>query len=170
MEKALKVVNALKKKGIVKNYAVGGGIAALFYIEPVLTYDLDILFIPSESKHKLAVLSPVYECLKKMGYMPYQEHIMIEGIPTQFIPAYNELTEEAVKHAKKTKYKNETAKVLRAEYVFAIMLQTGRPKDKERMAKIFMESRINKAILASIVKNHGLETEFDKFLRRKNEK
>lgn len=170
MEKALRVVNALKEKRIIKDYAVGGGIAALFYVEPVLTYDLDILFIPSESGHKIAVLSPVYNSLKKMGYKPYQEHIMIEGIPTQFIPAYNELTEAAVAHAKKVKYRNVTAKVLRAEYLFAIMLQTGRFKDKERMAKFFAESKLNKKILADIAEKHGLKTEFEKFLKRYHEK
>jgi len=68
LEKALKVTNELKKSGLIKAYAIGGGIAATYYIEPILTYDLDIFFIPRAEG--LDVLSPVYEELKKRGYTP----------------------------------------------------------------------------------------------------
>ena len=36
-------------------------------------------------------LSTLYKCLRKKGYKEQEEHIVIEGIPVQFIPAYNEL-------------------------------------------------------------------------------
>ena len=39
-----------------KAYAIGGGIAATYYIEPVLTYDLDIFFIPASEG--LDILAP----------------------------------------------------------------------------------------------------------------
>ena len=40
MKKTPKVINELKERGLIDDYAIGGGIAALFYIEPFLTYDL----------------------------------------------------------------------------------------------------------------------------------
>ena len=42
MEKVLKVLNRMEKEGIIKKYCIGGGIATVFYIEPLLTYDVDI--------------------------------------------------------------------------------------------------------------------------------
>ena len=48
MEKALLVIEEMTRLGIIKAYAIGGGIAATYYIEPVLTYDLDVFFIPIE--------------------------------------------------------------------------------------------------------------------------
>ncbi len=48
MEKALIVVEEMTRLGIIKSYAIGGGIAATYYMEPILTYDLDIFFIPAK--------------------------------------------------------------------------------------------------------------------------
>lgn len=42
MEKTLRVLNALEREGIVRCYAIGGAVAAIFYMEPFLTYDLDV--------------------------------------------------------------------------------------------------------------------------------
>jgi len=50
MEKALQVIEEITRLGIIKAYAIGGGIAATYYIEPVLTYDLDIFFIPAKDE------------------------------------------------------------------------------------------------------------------------
>jgi len=58
MEKTLKVIKELKEKKVLKDFSIGGGIAALYYIEPLLTHDLDILFIPSEDS--IDVLAPIY--------------------------------------------------------------------------------------------------------------
>jgi hypothetical protein len=45
----MRVASAIRdRSGFIKAYAIGGGIAATYYIEPVLTYDLDIFFIPAK--------------------------------------------------------------------------------------------------------------------------
>jgi hypothetical protein len=54
LKKTLKVLNDLKKKGIIKDYAIAGGIATIFYVEPILTYDLDIFFTNCRNS------SPIY--------------------------------------------------------------------------------------------------------------
>jgi len=105
LRNTLKIINELKKKKLIKDYAIGGGIAALFYIEPFLTYYLDIFVIlPSKeiNKKKLILLSPIFEYLASKGYSWRGEHIIIEGIPVQFIPA-DPLEEEAIKNAKEIK-------------------------------------------------------------------
>ena len=47
MEKALIVIKEMTRLGIIKSYAIGGGIAATYYIEPVLIYRLGVSFIPA---------------------------------------------------------------------------------------------------------------------------
>ena len=46
MEKALELINQLKKEGLIKDYAICGAIAVSYYTEPVLSLDLDILLCP----------------------------------------------------------------------------------------------------------------------------
>ena len=36
----LRVIRELKDKRIILDFAIGGGIAVLYYVEPLLTYDL----------------------------------------------------------------------------------------------------------------------------------
>jgi len=85
MDKAIKVINEMQSKCIVKKYAVGGAVAAIFYVEPILTYDLDVFFEPPEGNDGLLVLSPVYDYLKGKGYKTEKEHILIDGIPALFM-------------------------------------------------------------------------------------
>ena len=71
MKKAIEVMNELKEKGLIKDYAIGGAIAALRWVEPFFTQDLDIFVILEKeaNKQELIVLSPIYEYLKNKGYI-----------------------------------------------------------------------------------------------------
>ena len=139
MEETLKVLNELEKKGLIERYVIGDGIGVLYYAEPVLTYDLDVFCVLPTEREGFITLSPIYEYLRKKGYRVDGEHIVIEGIPVQFIPAYNKLVEEAVDEAGEVKYKRVKTRIVRAEHLLAIMLQTYRAKDRERMLLILDE-------------------------------
>ncbi len=39
---AIAVVERLMSEGLIRKYAIGGALAALFYLEPALTEDIDI--------------------------------------------------------------------------------------------------------------------------------
>lgn len=166
MEKTLKVLNELEAKGLVERFAIGGGIAALFYTEPVLTYDLDVFVFLPATEDPLPTLSPLYDYLRSRGYREHKEHVLVEGVPVQFIPAYNPLIEEAVKEAKEIKYKRSKTKVLRAEHLFVIMLQTDRAKDKARMALFLEEAKMNQRELGQIIKRHGLSAKWNEFKKQ----
>lgn len=161
MKKAIEVIKELKKNNIIADYAIGGGIAALYYIEPILTYDLDIFVIILEkNKEKsLIELTPIYDFLKNKGYNWKGEHIIIEGVPVQFIPA-DELEKEAIKRAKETTYQQVKTKLLTPEYLIAILLRAGRKKDLDKITKLFEQTKINKQKLETILKKYKL---FEKF-------
>jgi hypothetical protein len=68
--------------GVIEGYAIAGAVAAIFYTEPTDTVDLDIL-----------VAFPKTDSFITLGPME-NEGIVIEGIPVQFLPTTNALSEE----------------------------------------------------------------------------
>jgi hypothetical protein len=163
VEKTIRVIRELKEKKIIKDFAIGGGIAVLYYIEPLLTYDLDIFFIPTEES--LDVLSPIYKQMREKGYKTQMEYIIIEGVPVQFIPVYNELIRESVLNAAGVRYGRLKTKVLGLEYLVAIMIQTFRPVDRERLSRIFEEADVDLRLLTKILKRYKLFDRYQEFRR-----
>jgi len=161
MRKAIEVIRKLVEDGTVTAYAVGGGMAATFYAEPVLTYDLDVFIILPTGGGPLVSLAPVYERLGAMGYAPEREHVLIAGMPVQLIPAYNALVEEAVVRAVDLPLGDSRVRVVGPEYLLAIMVQTGRPKDRARAAIFLDEAAIDGVRLKEILKRHGLAGKLD---------
>ncbi len=166
MEKTLRILNGLEKSGLITRYAIGGAIAVLFHAEPVLTYDMDIYCFLPEQTGPLVTLSPIYAFLKKSGYREDKEHVLIEGVPVQFIPAYNDLVTEAVTQAVETKFKRTRTRVVRVEHLLAIMLQTDRPKDRTRITHLLDEAKIDARKLEGILKRHALRAKWREFKRR----
>ncbi len=165
MDKAIKVLNEMQSTGIIKKYAIGGAVAAIFYIEPMLTYDLDVFYVPLEEHDGLLALSSVYNYLKGRGCKTEKEHILIQGVPVQFLPVYDELIEEAVDNAAQLEYRGITVNVIKQEYLIAIMVQTFRPKDKERIIKFLNEGHFDETSLVRVLEKHGLKERFDTFRR-----
>lgn len=156
MEKTITVLNSLRRDGVLDEYAIGGAIALLFYTEPVTTYDLDVFCLLPEREGSLATLAPIYDHLRRHGYAADREHVVIEGIPVQFIPAYNELVREAVEQAVERPFKNVPVRVLRLEHLLAIMVQTGRAKDRARASQVMEETKPDEAMLSATLARHGL--------------
>jgi hypothetical protein len=165
MERTLQIINLMQEEGLLKGYAIGGGIAALFYIEPITTFDLDIFVILPESSEFIVSLSPLYTWLEKKGYFPRNDQVMIEGVPVQFIPVYNDLIKDALNNAVEQTYGQTVTWVIGAEYLIAIMLQTYRAKDKERLIKFIDEADISMQYLTSILEKHDLKGKFERFGR-----
>lgn len=158
MKKTIEILNELKEKKIIQDYAIGGGIAALFYIEPFLTYDLDVFITTiEEKKGGIISLSNLYSYLNSKGYKFEGEHIIIEEIPVQFIVC-DSLEKEALENSILKKYEGIPIKIFSAEYLIAILLRSGRKKDIEKVEKIFENTKINKKKLKEILKKHKIKT------------
>ena len=161
MEKTIKIINELQKEGLIKNYAIGGGIATIFYTEPFLTYDLDVFIIPSEKgkEKNLFLLAPIFDYLEDKGYQWKGEHIIIEGMPVQFIPV-DKLEEEGVTNAEEIKYEGVKTKVMKPEYLISVLLRAGRKKDIEKIEKLLEQTKIDMKKLEDILNKHGLSEKF----------
>jgi hypothetical protein len=156
MEKTLRVLNDLERAGVVSRYAIGEAMAATFYVEPVLTFDLDVFIVLPGTSGALLTLSSLYEALRAQGYREEKECVNIEGIPVQFLPAYNALVEEALAEAREMMYEATPTRVLRAEHLLAIALQTDRAKDRERVRLLREQASLDSDYLATLLARHGL--------------
>jgi len=167
MEKTLRVLNRMVKDDVIEQYAIGGAVAAIFYIEPINTNDLDIFFPVKDPGAGLDILAPLYEYLSDLGYKGQGDSIDIEGWPVQFLPIFNPLLEEAVEQAREVTFHRTKTRVMQAEHLVAIMLQTGRLKDHARIAQFIEHNAVDQERLDSILIRHGLVKKWETLDRQK---
>ncbi len=167
MKKTLEVINELKEKGLIKDYAIGGAIGALKWTQPFFTEDLDILIIPKmETKEKeLIMLSPIYGYLKKKGYTWKGHWIIIEGVPVDIFPT-DELEKKAVEDAQETEYEGVKTKVIKPEYLIALSIRAFREKDLRKIDMILKQAKVDKRKLNRVLSLHRLTEKFIKFRKK----
>ena len=151
----------MRDDGIISKYAVGGAMAATFYIEPVSTFDLDVFVaLPQTPDNLLVSLAPLYQHLREAGFSEEKECVIIKGVPVQFLPAYNPLVEEALACAVEMDCGGTAAPVFTAEHLVAIAVQTGRGKDKMRVQAFIDSGILDQTKLSDILTRHGLEAKW----------
>jgi hypothetical protein len=76
----LRAANELVSGGLMENYALGGALAAVYYTEPVTTYDADIIFVASD-KALSAGIPAIYSHLQSKGWRVEREHLLFQDFP-----------------------------------------------------------------------------------------
>jgi hypothetical protein len=167
MKATLEVINQMQADGIIGKYAIGGAVGATFYLAPAATVDLDIfVMLPGADSALLVTLSPIYECLKTLGGKVVDEYIEIGDWPVQFLPPSNDLEIEAVTEAASTKVEGVTTWVMSAEHLVAIALNTGRPKDHNRILQFLDQNAVDRKKLQDVIERHKLSAKWNHFERR----
>ncbi len=152
-----RVLNRMRDDGIVAQYAVGGATAVLFYAEPTRTYDLDVFvaFEASGGGDALAPLSRVYGWARERGFSPRAEHLMIEGVPVQFLPAYNALARAALAAARLHDYEGVAVRVVDPDHLAALALQAGGARRRERAWQLLEAGAVDRERLRRILAAHA---------------
>ena len=97
MKETLQVINQMRDAGVIADYAIGGAVGAIAYLEPFLTQDVDVFMSFSTTAAGLIVSpAPIYEYLAARGYRAEREYIRIEGWLVQFLPTERPLYAEAL--------------------------------------------------------------------------
>lgn len=151
----LRAANELVAAGLIEDWALGGALAAIYYVEPFTTYDADIFFIPKD-KSLTAGIPAIYAHLQAQGWQVESDHLLVRGFPVQFLAAHG-LTEEAVREAERIDYEGVPAKVFRAEHIVAIAASVGRHKDLARIEQLFQQADLDKSHLENILQRHNLK-------------
>jgi len=155
---ALRALNDIKTDGVVEDYAIGGAMALVFWTEPVPTFDLDVFVLLPEPATGLVKLDGIYRWAEARGYPAEDEHLMVEGLPTQFVPAPNALVVEAIAAAADLDYEGVRVRVLRPEYLIALYLQpeARTQKRRERAAMLLALPTLNRGLADEILDRYGL--------------
>jgi hypothetical protein len=161
---ALAVINEMQSAGVIGKYAIGGAVAATFYIEPTSTFDIDV-FIPFENFPGSSLASPskIYDHLLPRGYKTQGEHFLISGWQVQFFPADDDLYKEALLQSVQTEVGGVKTWVMKAEHLMAIALRTGRGKDLIRLEQFVHHAAYNPTELNQILKRHNLVEKWQQF-------
>jgi hypothetical protein len=153
---ALEVINGMVADGVILDYAIGGAIAAIYYVEPFFTADLDIFVHLKPTWNSLMPLSEIYEYLQQRGHKPSHEFLLIGDVPVQFLPVFDDLSNEAVEMSQAIDFEGIPTRIIKPEHLVSMMLKVGRPKDYLRIAMFLECKAVNKRALNAVLKRHGL--------------
>ena len=164
MKKVFQLLNEMVRDGQIANYAIGGAIGAVFYVEPFATQDIDVFVMMEAERGGLVTSIPGWDYLKERGYTEVRgEAIVVEDWPLQFIPVSDALEEEAYLNATTIDFEGEPVRVVLAEHLVAIMLRTGRVKDLARAEMFFSEKSVDLDLLLEIINRHKLDNQWMNF-------
>lgn len=151
----LRAANDLVAAGLIEDFALGGALAAMYYVEPFTTYAADIIFIPAE-KGLTAGIPEIYAYLQERGWRVERDHLLVKGFPVQFLAAAG-LTEEAVREARAIEHEGVPAKVFCPEHIIAIAASVGRHKDLARIEQLLEQTEIDTTLLDGIARRYKLK-------------
>jgi hypothetical protein len=166
LKATLQLINQMQADGIINDYAIGGAVGATFYLAPAATVDLDLFVTLPGERTLLVSLSPIYEYLKSRGSTEQDEYIVVKEWPVQFLTPRNALQEEAVNQAVSTRVEGVPTRVISAEHLVAIALETGRAKDHTRILQFVEQGAVNHEKLKDILERHGLSAKWSQFEHR----
>ena len=166
MRDTLKVLLQIRDEGTLADFAIGGAIAASFFTPAVATEDLDIFAFLRPSASGLLVLTPLYDRLQELGGRIENEYVVIGKWPVQILPAYTPLVEEAVTNAVDRTFDDLTVRVVDADYLCAIALQTGRAKDYLRIHTLIESGHVHGERLSTLVNKFGLTQRWEIYVKR----
>ena len=157
LKDVFRILNRMRDEGVVGQYAIGGATAVLFYAEPTRTYDLDV-FVELETsvENRLAPLSRPYSWADEQGFHPRDEHLMIGGVPVQFLSVHTPLAAAAVAKAQVHDYEGEPVRVVDPEHLTALALQAGGPRRRERAWLLLETGLVDRKRLREMLKAHAI--------------
>lgn len=164
MEKVIEILNRMQADGVLQDFAIGGGIAFIYYSEPYLTKDIDVFISPViVGSQGLVSFGRIYEYLRELGYQFEGEYIRIENWLVQFVPASESIQEEAVVQAKQAVFAGQYTWMFSREHLAAELLRSGRLKDHVRVLSLIESGTVNMAGFHDILNRHGLNEVWERF-------
>lgn len=163
----LTMLNRMVADEVIERYAIGGAVGATFYLEPVATMDVDV-FVAFRMKpiQSLVSLQPLYDYLTARGCAIEGESVIIGEWPVQFLPPTSPLVEEALAEATMVDVEGTPTRVLTAEHLAAIALETGRAKDKARLLQFIEAGVLTTNRFQAILARHNLVDRWRQFERQ----
>jgi len=148
---ALGALNELKEKGVIQDYAIGGGYAVIYHNVPYSSYDLDIFAILRSDDDYMAI----YKHFREKGNKIEDVYIYIEDTPVQILPNISPLYNDTVEKAHEIEVDGVHSKIARVEHLIVIALQVFRAQDKYRILQL--KEKVNKTLLDKVLDKYDDE-------------
>lgn len=172
MKEALVILNNAKEKGIIKDYAIAGGIAAIAYTETFLTQDLDIFVAIKSGLITGRATAPIklFDYFASKGYDSDGHYIFVNKIPVHILFVDEDIKIDAIKDAKTITFAGIKTQILRPEYLIAIYsmiyLEPGREKDIDKIKHIIKQYKIDQVLLNKILEKYNLHNPLEEKCRK----
>jgi hypothetical protein len=164
---AISELNRVRDAGLIQDYAIGGAVAAIAYIEAMSTEDVDVFAIFADSGASfLAPLGPVWHDLVAHGAKVDGEYLVIGGWPVQLLPSGGPLYDEAIASAVIHDFDGVSGNIMPARHLAAIAIQTARGKDYQRVDEFIRADQVSIEELKELVERFGLRSSWETFLLR----
>jgi hypothetical protein len=110
----------------------------------------------------------VYDRLCQLGYTEWRaDGLMIEGWPVHFLPAAKSLEREAIEQAVRFELSAGVfARVAAAEYLVALAIDLGRPKDVLRVQQFIHEQAYDPGQLRTLLTRHDLLHKWERIVQK----
>lgn len=156
---ALRALEDLKQAAVVEDYAIAGAMALVFWADPIPTYDLDVLVLLPEQDTPIVSLSAIYRWASAQGHSVHGEHVVVAGVPVQFLPSHNRLADEAIETAATLDYQGVAVRVVRPEYLVALYLEPSArtAKRRERAAALMESAETDQSVLEDLIHRFNLK-------------
>ncbi len=150
--------------GIIERYAIGGAVGATFYIEPSATQDVDVFVVFNQLASSFVSLAPIYAYFTERGAVAQEEYLIISEWPVQFLPPTTPLVEDAIAHPVQMSVDGQRVAVISQEHLAAIALETGRMKDKIRLAQFLASETFDQTRFDALTERFRLTDKWLRFL------
>jgi len=161
----IKLFNQAVKHGVFQRYALAGGLAVEYYGAPINTVDADFLVVFPETTGGLLDPSAFFEFFRGQGASAGGEHLILQGLKFQMIPANTPLDNEALQMATSVSEKGIPFFVVTIEHLVALKLRAWRYKDRLHINHLLDSGvALDKAKLSAILERHALERRWEQLL------
>jgi len=132
---AVRVLNVLKRRRVIRDYALIGAVAATAYMEPMFTEDLDIIVLADTDEEYLRTFRRVAEFAEGREGM----HYTLGGVPVQMFPtATKPLFRHTLEKARLARIGGLRAKIASPEHLILLYLEAFRDKDRFRIGRLLL--------------------------------
>jgi DNA-binding Lrp family transcriptional regulator len=130
---AIRSLNGLKRRGVIRDYVIIGAVAATTYMEPIFTEDLDVVVLVDTDDEYRRAFRRVAEHAEGQEGM----HYVISGIPVQMFPSTTKpLYLDTLEKARLARMGSLRVKVAAPEHLVLLYLESFRDKDRVRIARL----------------------------------
>ena len=130
---AFRILNGLKRRRLIRDYAVIGAVAATAYMEPVFTEDIDVIILVDTDDEYLQTFRRVAEVAEVSEGM----HHFLGGVPVLFFPSTtNSLFGDTLAGARPVRIGRLRVKFASREHLILLYLDSFCHKDRLRIIQL----------------------------------